>query len=554
MKTGIAWLIAASLAGMSVAGATALAQAPVPEEEAQSFSGNWEGEMAPPRWPAYLHISLDLSADPVGSIYTLGQTIELGDPRYDGETLTVSLIGPWSITPRIHLRQTGEGLVGDWQEEDSHYPMWLGRVPDLPTPDDRTAAWLQDIDTLDTRFLRFDRSFGVEARTEFRQRLAELRDRVADMSDGEIMIALSQAVALADNAHTRLYMLRNRTVFRRLPIRFWWFGDSLRIVSANANHRHLLGCQIDTISGTPALEAQEIAATAVSGNLSWANYKSTYLLSSPETLHGLGLAAPDAPVELGLSDCEAGSIATVSALPLERSDDPVEAWWELSPYLAVQNGRVQVLADRTDNLPLYLSQSDNVHWYQRLDGQGLFYIQLNRAEAMGDQDFGDFSESLLAAFRAQPNRALVIDLRFNTGGNASLLEDLMETLQAESADMRRYIITGRATFSAGILVAAEWREGGNVTLVGEPVGDVLDYWAEGGNIILPNSRVNAHFANGAHRYSGAPCPDENYCLQIDIDTLAPDIPQSASWEDYLNGRDPALESIIADLANVPAGD
>ncbi len=432
--------------------------------------------------------------------------------------------------------------------------MWLSRVPDLPTPDDRTAAWHQDIDTLDTRFLRFDRSFGAEARAEFRQRLAALRDRVADMSDGEIMIALSQAVALADNAHTRLYMLRNRTVFRRLPIRFWWFGDSLRVVSANADHQHLLGCQVDTISGTLALEAREIAATAVSGNASWANYKSTYLLSSPETLHGLGLAAPDAPIELGVSDCDAGPIHTVLALPLERSDEPVEAWWELSPYLAAQNARAQVLSDRAGSLPLYLSQPDNVHWYQRLEEQGIFYVQLNRAEAMGDQDFGDFSEALLTAFRAQPNQALVIDLRFNTGGNASLLEDLMETLQSESADMRRYIINGRATFSAGILVAAEWREAGSVTLVGEPVGDVLDYWAEGGNIILPNSRVNAHFANGAHRYSGGPCPDENYCLQVDIDTLDPDIPQSPSWDDYLNGRDPALESIIADLASAPPGD
>ncbi len=94
MKTGFAWLIAASMIWMTVTGEAAQAQEPVPEEAAQFFTGNWEGEMAPPRWPAYLHITLDLSADPVGSIYTLGQTIELGDPRYDGETLTVSLIGP----------------------------------------------------------------------------------------------------------------------------------------------------------------------------------------------------------------------------------------------------------------------------------------------------------------------------------------------------------------------------------------------------------------------------------------------------------------------------
>lgn len=513
----------------------------------QSFAGAWEGEMQPPRWRTYLHLSLDFSDENAGRLYTVGQTIPLGDPQIEEETLTVSLVGPWSITPRIHFRHVAGGLEGEWEESGARYPMQLRPVAQGPEPIDRTMAWTQDIDTLENRFLPFDRSYSPEARQAFGDRMVLVRDNLEEMTDAEVMVALSQAVALADNAHTRLYLLRNRTVFRRLPIRFWWFGDSLRIVRATDSYAGQLGCQVDTISGVEALAARARASTAFAGNRSWTDYKSAYFLSSAETLEGLGLAAADTPIEFGLSDCESETLVSVEALALERSDTLVESWWDLSPQLGARDGWQQQLAAQNQSAPIYLTQSDHNHRFQRLDDPALLYVQFNRSERMDGQDFDDFSDALLDELQAQPTRALVIDLRFNTGGNASVLEDLTERLAAASSDMRRYVITGRATFSAGITVAAQWRGIGDVTIIGEPVGDRLDYWAEGGNIILPNSGISAHFANGAHRYSGADCPDENYCLQLEIDSLAPDIPLSPTWSDYIAGRDAVLDRIIADI-------
>lgn len=87
-------------------------------------------------------------------------------------------------------------------------------------------------------------------------------------------------------------------------------------------------------------------------------------------------------------------------------------------------------------------------------------------------------------------------------------------------------------------------EEGNVKLVGEPVGDKLDYWSEGGNINLPNSGLAAHFANAFHSYSREPCSDDvPSFLDLSSPELRPHIPTNATWTAYTAGMDVALDAV-----------
>lgn len=82
------------------------------------------------------------------------------------------------------------------------------------------------------------------------------------------------------------------------------------------------------------------------------------------------------------------------------------------------------------------------------------------------------------------------------------------------------------------------------TVIAEPVGDHLDYWSEGGNITLPNSGLDAHFANGFHSYSPAPCPADVPCvLDLSVASLAPAIHVQTTWADYATGIDPVMSAI-----------
>jgi hypothetical protein len=68
-----------------------------------------------------------------------------------------------------------------------------------------------------------------------------------------------------------------------------------------------------------------------------------------------------------------------------------------------------------------------------------------------------------------------------------------------------------------------------------------------GGVRLPYSGLDAHFANGFHSYSTAPCPAGTPCLDMSSPSIAPDLPVTARWEDYVAGRDPVMAAIAADL-------
>lgn len=140
------------------------------------------------------------------------------------------------------------------------------RILQLSTPRNRDEASLQDLDALDTRLLRFDRSFGTKERARFLDQIGELRRAISDLHDSEIMMGMAAAVALSGNAHSRLYLLRNRTELRRLPARLWWFEDGLRVVRATQAYADLLGCRVDSIEAIPADQVRQMVSAGFAGN------------------------------------------------------------------------------------------------------------------------------------------------------------------------------------------------------------------------------------------------------------------------------------------------
>jgi hypothetical protein len=290
-----------------------------------------------------------------------------------------------------------------------------------------------------------------------------------------------------------------------------------------------------------------MVAPAFAGNPQWVDYKSVYSLTTAELLHGFGVTETADSVVFGVSDCGRGkSKAVLKPLPLVKRSSAVEAWWDLSPrFPGADSGWVQVLSSKPTKLPLYLMDRRNYR-FEYLPSSGVLYFQYNRSQNMAGETVGQFGERLLAALDRHKPRAFVLDVRFNTGGNLTLSAPLMKSLIERTTNIPRYVITSRVTFSAGISAIVPWVESGNVTIVGEPVGDELDTWAEGGNVRLPNSGFKAHFANGMHNYSMASCPRDVPCTDYGVRTLRPQIPVNLSWSDYLAGRDPSLEAVQRD--------
>ena len=92
--------------------------------------------------------------------------------------------------------------------------------------------------------------------------------------------------------------------------------------------------------------------------------------------------------------------------------------------------------------------------------------------------------------------------------------------------------------------------GRQVTIVGEDVGDRLNFWAEGGSFDLPNAFLRVNYASGRHVYNG-PCRNLDQCFWLNyrypvrVATLAPDISAPLTFAAYRQHRDPAMDAVLA---------
>ena len=413
-------------------------------------------------------------------------------------------------------------------------------------------GWRADLDSSLTAFLPVDRSFSSDTRAKFIRDIYDLRRAVPTLTDEQITVKLATAVAGAHNAHTRLYLLRNRTSLRRYPIRVWWFGKDLVVVRTHPEYAKLLGGRILKIDGASVEEAAARVEPLYTANESWARYMSTYLLTSPEIVKGVGIQSATDTLALTIQTRDHHTRQVrIAPMPFERSDQPTEAWWDLAPTHPGRQGPwVSCLRGDSTRLPLYIRHPTANYWMQRIDGGRAVYVNYNRAQDQADgEGVLAFGDRVIQELRRDPPQRLVVDLRFNTGGNLELADSLFRSIAALPFAQERnrlFVITGRATFSAGITAVATLRQFTKAVIVGEPVGDRLDMWSEGGNILLPNTHLTLHYANGFHSYTPIEHPEfkpYNY-PDLSVTEVGPDIHVETTLEQYLAGKDPALDAIL----------
>ena len=410
-------------------------------------------------------------------------------------------------------------------------------------PKNRVEAWQQDLDDVIARFLKYDRSFTIETRAAFLNRVASLRRSIQTRSDQEMMVELARAVALSGNAHTRLYLIRNRTEVRRLPIRVWWFRDRLHVVRATQEQSNLLGCRILKLGDLDIVAATARVRGIMSGNESWQRYMSAYFLTSTDMLFGASLIPSPEQVTFTMTCGNESRTVQLAPLPLRKASTPVEAWWDLAPESRDENAAF-VPALRPEIAPLYLRNTRKNYWFEYLPDYRSIYVQYNRShQAQDGVTMKEFTDGLVREFEQRKPKALIFDLRFNTGGDLTVGTPLMKTVAEKLTGAAVFVITGRATFSAGITHVVQLKQWARATIVGEPVGDELDTWSEGGNLILPNSKLTIHYTNALHAYSTRAFPDREPIHDYNVDSVAPDISVETSWNDFIAGNDPVLEAV-----------
>jgi hypothetical protein len=527
----------------------------------ESLEGDWQTVIASPRRPWIFTVHLErvdrawagsMSVEGLANFPLRHVQVESTRVRFQFPPELDSL--------EFEGRLENEGIIGEVPEHGRRTPTRLTRIAPLPAPRNRVQAWQQDLDIASARLLEYDRSFTLKARESFRRTLAQLRLSLPHRNDAEILVALSQAVAQSDNAHTRLRLdpTRQGSFTTEFPIRTWWFSDGPCVIRAGPEYERALGCRLIAIDGHELSGIKDKLATLFAGNAARAAYLTPIYLVSPDILYGLQLIPSMEGATFRFEDARRVRFDLWVRPELLSTDaKAAESWQELSPLQPVGSPPWKTaLGAKPDHLPLFLRHPEKAYWFEFRPDTGMLYFQFNRAD--NDETgptFQEFGDSLTAFIDQQAVRAMVVDLRFNSGGNLDVAKAFMSALGQKKTINQRgrlFAIIGRCPFSAGLYHAAQLKQFTQAIFVGEAVGDWLDYWAEGGEIVLPNSHAAIWYSNGFHCYSGKEYPAfQPYYEELSVPSLDPDISTLLSSGDYFSGRDPALAGIETRLRQQP---
>ncbi|TKR29491.1 hypothetical protein FCE95_15240 [Luteimonas gilva] len=438
----------------------------------------------------------------------------------------------------------------------------------------------EDIAVFRDEFLAVDRAFGPEARKQAERRLAELERQATDPT--AFAVELCRIAALADNGHTqclpngagrdicrsvaempidRRLWCRPRTPdfeiqdFNGVPIAFFPFDRDFNVVGVEEGNADLLGARLVAIEGKPIESIVPTLRTFAGGTAAHRDERAAQVLSSPDQLHAVGLTRQADKV--GYTFLAADGQQIVRVFPVRSSSSPGAGAWRGLPR--VEHG---AWAFQQPEKPFRYRDAPEV------DG---VIVQLRRTFDDGDRKLADFLEEAETQRQTLGRKHVVLDMRFNGGGNFLLIRDFMRRWPAR-APGRFFVLTSRQTFSAAIASIAYLKQAGKerVTIVGEPVGDRMMFFSDGLPIRLPRSGryflaavARMDYADGCRKYDdcmeaiaqpGRPVASGALMslgamprLPVSVPTLEPDMPAPWTIDAWLKGEDPMMDAVATSL-------
>ncbi|MGD8495892.1 MAG: hypothetical protein PVF05_06845 [Gemmatimonadales bacterium] len=393
-------------------------------------------------------------------------------------------------------------------------------------------------------FLSVDNSFDAAEMREARGRLAELKKNADRLTDAQFELAVAEIAALSHNGHSGVYLGRWPLAFSRLAVRFLLTDEGLYVADAAPAYEALVGSRVVRIEGHDVDALRSAWARYYARTRSGRDEAMHLFLESPELLHAAGLAASPDSVRLELAGGRTIDVGTSSAWPAP------EGIWRFLP-----DARLLELAaaGRVDGNPLSLREPDELFRLVELPARDAVYVQFRANHYFdGGGDMRSEAAEAIARLRALSPRFVIVDQRFNLGGDLNNTRDLMQAIpDIVGPEGRVVAITSGRTFSAGIASLGYLKQAGGdrVTIVGAPVGDELEFWAEGSPVILPNSGIAVGVATERHNYmTGCPEPDCHGPIQrhpIRVQSLQPDVRPKLRYADVVGGTDAYLDAALA---------
>jgi hypothetical protein len=356
---------------------------------------------------------------------------------------------------------------------------------------------------------------------EYRQRLSQLKNQLPGLTESEVEIELRRLLADVGDSHTDLSPRVNRVY----PLRFTRFEEGVILRQADKAYADAVGMELTGIDGSPLDEVwKRIAEIVPHENEMQLWNKVPMYLSLPHYLEALDIVGGETTTfELQDSNGKRREF-DVQAVP--RNSDI--NWYR---YLGDE---LSTPGDKTE-IPLYLDGNGRYYHMAYRDEERLLYIRYGACMEDPEYPFAQFAKDVKKRIQQSPVEKLVVDVRFNGGGDSRVFQPLVDELSEDYREGRAYelfVVIGRGTFSSAIINAVDLKKKAGAVLVGEPTAGKPNHYGEIERIELPHSGLTLSYSTKYFEL-----------IEEDVDSLRPDIHVMWSFEDFSSWRDGALEEI-----------
>lgn len=362
----------------------------------------------------------------------------------------------------------------------------------------------------------------------FDKKLIEIDAKLGIMSNFDFAIAVSELTALVGDSHTKAAIgsvLGERAHF--LPINLTIVEEGLLITAIPDEHKQVLGGILTSINGIPMDEIKQKLLPMFSfDNQIYLDkeFASTFYVYEILEHYGVLNSPENISLEIELGD----KVETIQVNAVNSK---------------TMNSMKVARIERS--IPETIRDKSKIYFFKSLDSETL-YIQYNSCREDKDLPMETFAKQVHDVLTQNQYSRVILDLRYNGGGSDGVIRPLMNILEEKYKQdgVQLYTLIGSNTFSSALINSVMLKEIGSV-IVGSPTGGSVNHFGSVSVFELPNSKINIQHSNKFFDLSTLLDEAKPY----EVEPFLPDIFAEQTREDYLLGKDTAVQAVLSDTEN-----
>ncbi len=346
------------------------------------------------------------------------------------------------------------------------FMLWSNKLHSQPSKDDWKKELRKIQSAIDSKHVN---PYHKISKDELNQEFDKLINSLTNLNDYQVILELYRIVALIGDGHTSFNFNDQQLVkFNYFPVKFYQFDDGIFVIGASHQYPQLVGAKLIKIDELEIEKITEIVAKYIPRDNDYAiAYGIPFFLNNTEELFYSGITK-------SIETANYAFVKNRDTIHVSLNGIPGDVYfrWPVIPSN-------KSLGDSCSGKLTYMFSNDFTrthiksnedYWVDTIPGKKTVFFQYNSS---WDQDGRPTVKSMIdktaELLKLNNEYKLVIDLRYNSGGEPDYLKPLVELVANEQRfkTNKAIVLVGVRTFSAAMTNACQLKQTNNCILIGQ---------------------------------------------------------------------------------------